>query len=233
MPTPMCSPLPSSAPPQDIVDGLTLKTLSAALFMFFATFASTVALGDVAERETEGHVGISEYLILQGASGIVHSLVSACPMPILRPTGKHTEQLHRQVHADSALRIHKSPCVLLSPVYSAFQVPSLPPSLTSLSHQLHTSTLSLHLSRTRARTHRHHCHHCRCTKTSLSCVRAMHPCVIIACVLSAHGRSHHGFHGRSVCACGRLGRGILLAHLVGRPMGRLLPLPHRHLRPLR
>ena len=44
----------------DIVDGLNSKTVAAVLFMFFATFASTVALGDVAERETEGKVGISE-----------------------------------------------------------------------------------------------------------------------------------------------------------------------------
>lgn len=49
----------------DIVDGFTMKTLSAALFMFCATFASTVALGDVAYRETDGAVGITEYLFLQ------------------------------------------------------------------------------------------------------------------------------------------------------------------------
>ena len=42
------------------------RRLSAALFMFCATFASTVALGDVAERETDGMVGITEYLMLQG-----------------------------------------------------------------------------------------------------------------------------------------------------------------------
>jgi hypothetical protein len=69
---------------------MSLKTMSAVLFMFFATFASTIALGDVAERETDGKVGISEYLILQGSAGMVHALVSTCPMPILRPTGPVT-----------------------------------------------------------------------------------------------------------------------------------------------
>jgi hypothetical protein len=74
----------------DFTDGLSAKTLSAALFMFCATFASTVALGDVAFRETDGKVGITEYLMLQGISGILHSLFSACPLPILRPTGPIT-----------------------------------------------------------------------------------------------------------------------------------------------
>jgi len=58
--------------------------------MFCATVTSTVALGDVAFRETEGMVGITEYLMLQGVSGAIHSLFSACPLPILRPTGPIT-----------------------------------------------------------------------------------------------------------------------------------------------
>lgn len=74
----------------DFTDGVSWKTLSAALFMFCATFASTVALGDVAFRETDGMVGITEYLMLQGVSGVLHSLFSACPLPILRPTGPIT-----------------------------------------------------------------------------------------------------------------------------------------------
>ncbi|KAL9180929.1 hypothetical protein ACHAXT_009734 [Thalassiosira profunda] len=74
----------------DWTDGWTWKTKSASLFMFCATFASTVALGEVAFRETEGRVGISEYLMLQSVAGMAHSLFSACPMPILRPTGPIT-----------------------------------------------------------------------------------------------------------------------------------------------
>jgi len=32
----------------------------------------------------------TEYLILQGVSGVFHTLFAACPMPILRPTGPIT-----------------------------------------------------------------------------------------------------------------------------------------------
>jgi hypothetical protein len=39
--------------------------LSASLYMFFATFASTVALGELARRQTDGHIGVTEYLLLQ------------------------------------------------------------------------------------------------------------------------------------------------------------------------
>eukprot|EP00040_Diaphanoeca_grandis_P024921 m.137704 g.137704 ORF g.137704 m.137704 type:complete len:614 (-) comp29938_c0_seq1:710-2551(-) len=74
----------------DYTDGITRKTLSAALFMFCATFASTVALGDVAERETDGKVGITEYLVLQGIAGMIHAVFSGCPLPVLRPTGPIT-----------------------------------------------------------------------------------------------------------------------------------------------
>lgn len=74
----------------DFVDGLSWKTKSASLFMFCATVTSTIALGDVAARETEGHVGISEYLLLQGIAGTFHALLSGCPLVILRPTGPIT-----------------------------------------------------------------------------------------------------------------------------------------------
>eukprot|EP00550_Attheya_septentrionalis_P003091 CAMPEP_0198282278 /NCGR_PEP_ID=MMETSP1449-20131203/2126_1 /TAXON_ID=420275 /ORGANISM="Attheya septentrionalis, Strain CCMP2084" /LENGTH=593 /DNA_ID=CAMNT_0043978475 /DNA_START=223 /DNA_END=2004 /DNA_ORIENTATION=+ len=74
----------------DVTNGMSWKTLSAALFMFCATVTSTVALGDVAYRETDGMVGITEYLMLQGVAGAFHSLFSACPLPILRPTGPIT-----------------------------------------------------------------------------------------------------------------------------------------------
>ncbi|CAB9506504.1 Electroneutral sodium bicarbonate exchanger 1 [Seminavis robusta] len=74
----------------DWMDGLTWKTKSASLFMFCATVTSTVALGDVAARETNGRVGITEYLMLQGVAGVGHSLFAACPLAILRPTGPIT-----------------------------------------------------------------------------------------------------------------------------------------------
>ena len=66
------------------------KVKSAAIFMFCATATSTIALGDVAFRETDGRIGITEYLMLQGVAGTLHALFSACPLPILRPTGPIT-----------------------------------------------------------------------------------------------------------------------------------------------
>ena len=52
--------------------------------------ASTVALGEVVFRVTDAPVGSTEYLMLQGVSGVLHSLIAACPMPILRHTGPIT-----------------------------------------------------------------------------------------------------------------------------------------------
>ena len=38
-------------------DGVAFKAVSAALYMFFATFASTVALAEVARKQTGGRLG--------------------------------------------------------------------------------------------------------------------------------------------------------------------------------
>eukprot|EP00045_Choanoeca_perplexa_P005190 m.44001 g.44001 ORF g.44001 m.44001 type:complete len:555 (+) comp12983_c0_seq1:96-1760(+) len=74
----------------DYSDGLCWKTLSASLYMFFATFASTVALGELARRQTDGHIGVTEYLLLQGGCGLIHALLAGQPLLILRPTGPIT-----------------------------------------------------------------------------------------------------------------------------------------------
>mmetsp|Transcript_29619 Transcript_29619/g.34070 ORF Transcript_29619/g.34070 Transcript_29619/m.34070 type:complete len:607 (-) Transcript_29619:47-1867(-) len=74
----------------DIIDGLSFKTISAGLFMFCATVTSTVALGNVLYYESNGKVGITEYLVLQSVSGMFHAMFSACPLPVLRPTGPIT-----------------------------------------------------------------------------------------------------------------------------------------------
>eukprot|EP00547_Thalassionema_nitzschioides_P010397 CAMPEP_0194228376 /NCGR_PEP_ID=MMETSP0156-20130528/43341_1 /TAXON_ID=33649 /ORGANISM="Thalassionema nitzschioides, Strain L26-B" /LENGTH=163 /DNA_ID=CAMNT_0038960887 /DNA_START=66 /DNA_END=554 /DNA_ORIENTATION=- len=74
----------------DFTDGLSWKTLSASIFMFCAVVTSTVALGDLAYRETDKKVGITEYLLLQSIAGLIHASFSACPLPILRPTGPIT-----------------------------------------------------------------------------------------------------------------------------------------------
>jgi hypothetical protein len=66
------------------------KTLAAALFMFFATLFSTVALGSLAEKRTANRVGLTEYLFMNAVSGVVHTFVGAQPLLVLRPTGPIT-----------------------------------------------------------------------------------------------------------------------------------------------
>ncbi len=76
------------------------KTLSGALYMFFATFASTVALAEVARRHTGAHLGVSEYVLGNAVSGILHVLLGTQPLLILRPTGPITA-ISIQLHAVS------------------------------------------------------------------------------------------------------------------------------------
>lgn len=66
------------------------KTLAAALFMFFATLFSTVALGSLAERRTANRMGLTEYLFMNAVAGVVHALAGAQPLLVLRPTGPIT-----------------------------------------------------------------------------------------------------------------------------------------------
>ena len=66
------------------------KTLSAALFMFFATFFSTVALGALVQKTTNSRIGLFEYLLMNSCAGVAHALLGAQPLLILRPTGPIT-----------------------------------------------------------------------------------------------------------------------------------------------
>ena len=66
------------------------KTLSSALFLFFATLFSTVALGAHIQQETSNRVGLSEYLLANSLGGAFHALFGAQPLLILRPTGPIT-----------------------------------------------------------------------------------------------------------------------------------------------
>ena len=68
----------------------TLKTASAALFMFFATFFSTVALGVHVHKATKGRIGIAEYLLGNSLVGMAHAALGCQPLLVLRPTGPIT-----------------------------------------------------------------------------------------------------------------------------------------------
>ncbi|KAL1520700.1 hypothetical protein AB1Y20_022269 [Prymnesium parvum] len=66
------------------------KSLSASLFMFFATLFSTIALGAHLQLATKNRIGLSEYLVMNSVSGVLHSLLGTQPLLIIRPTGPIT-----------------------------------------------------------------------------------------------------------------------------------------------
>ena len=102
----------------DYTDGFTWKTVSASLYMFFATFASTVALGVVIQRNTQSYYsyppgvegceilkdgtiddktchpsyfGVTEFLLMNCLAGMIHSVIGCQPLLVLRPTGPITQ----------------------------------------------------------------------------------------------------------------------------------------------
>eukprot|EP01052_Picozoa_sp_SAG31_P005804 SAG31_NODE_260_length_18915_cov_3.432823_7_plen_647_part_00 len=75
---------------KDIREGFHPKTLSAALFMFFATFFSTASLGALIQKITNKRIGLEEYLIMNSIAGMTHALFGCQPLLVLRPTGPIT-----------------------------------------------------------------------------------------------------------------------------------------------
>ena len=63
------------------------KTLSASLFLMFATLFSTVALGTLVEKATHERIGLSEYLLANSLFGMAHAVFGAQPLLVLRPAG--------------------------------------------------------------------------------------------------------------------------------------------------
>jgi len=74
----------------DWTDAASLKTLSATIFIYVATVTSTLALGVHINEVTHGKVGVSEYLIMNFAAGVIYSVISCQPLVVLRPTGPIT-----------------------------------------------------------------------------------------------------------------------------------------------
>ena len=66
------------------------KTLSSALFMFFATVFSTVALGVVIQKNSSNRIGLAEYLFMNSLAGMAHAVLGGQPLLVLRPTGPIT-----------------------------------------------------------------------------------------------------------------------------------------------
>ena len=65
------------------------KTLSSALFLFFATLFSTGALGAHLQIATNNRVGLSEYLLMNSL-GACCALIGVQPLLVIRPTGPIT-----------------------------------------------------------------------------------------------------------------------------------------------
>ena len=63
------------------------KTLSSALFMFFATVFSTVALGVVIQKNSSNRIGLAEYLFMNSLAGMAHAVLGGQPLLVLRQTG--------------------------------------------------------------------------------------------------------------------------------------------------
>jgi len=75
-----------------------VKTLTAALYMFFGCLAPGIAFGAYFDQYSGGKSGVVEYLITQGVSGVIFAIISGQPLVILRPTGPITvfiSQLYR------------------------------------------------------------------------------------------------------------------------------------------
>eukprot|EP01041_Mallomonas_annulata_P002208 gene2208-4295_t len=77
----------------DFVDGLTFKSFSSALAMFFATYFATMSLATHIQQATNNRIGISEYLIINSIAGVLHSIFGAQPLLILRPSESTTLML--------------------------------------------------------------------------------------------------------------------------------------------
>lgn len=71
----------------DFRDGLTAKSLSSTLFLFFACLAPAVTFGGIMGIETAGQIGVVEMLVASAFCGIVYALCSGQPLIILGGVG--------------------------------------------------------------------------------------------------------------------------------------------------
>lgn len=67
-----------------------MKTLTAALYMFFGCLAPGIAFGAFFDQHSKGESGVVEYLVTQSVSGIIFAVISGQPLIMLRPTGPIT-----------------------------------------------------------------------------------------------------------------------------------------------
>lgn len=71
----------------DWADGFRFKSISAALYLYFACLAPVVAFGGITFALTGGSMGVVEFLLSSGASGMVYAAFSGQPLTFIAPTG--------------------------------------------------------------------------------------------------------------------------------------------------
>lgn len=71
----------------DWTDGFQPKTVSAVLLLYVACLAPTVSFGGLSAVLTDGNIGVVEFLVSHGVSGIIYSIISGQPMTFIAPTG--------------------------------------------------------------------------------------------------------------------------------------------------
>ena len=71
----------------DFTDGLTVKSLSAIVFLFFACLAPAIAFGGLLGFATNGQMGTMETVGATAIGGVIYALLSAQPLTIIGTTG--------------------------------------------------------------------------------------------------------------------------------------------------
>jgi hypothetical protein len=71
----------------DWTDGLSQKSISASLFLFFTCLAPVVAFGGLTNIMTSGTMGVIEFILSCGISGMIYAMFSGQPMAFVGPTG--------------------------------------------------------------------------------------------------------------------------------------------------
>ncbi len=71
----------------DWTDGLHRKSISAVLYLYFACLAPTVAFGGLTNVLTGGKIGVTDFIMSCGISGMLYALFAGQPMTFLGPTG--------------------------------------------------------------------------------------------------------------------------------------------------
>eukprot|EP00569_Conticribra_weissflogii_P003183 CAMPEP_0171342382 /NCGR_PEP_ID=MMETSP0878-20121228/14208_1 /TAXON_ID=67004 /ORGANISM="Thalassiosira weissflogii, Strain CCMP1336" /LENGTH=701 /DNA_ID=CAMNT_0011845031 /DNA_START=279 /DNA_END=2384 /DNA_ORIENTATION=- len=63
------------------------QVIPAVLFLYFACLAPAVSFGTISSEITNGSIGVVEFLLSSGVSGMLYSILSGQPMAFLAPTG--------------------------------------------------------------------------------------------------------------------------------------------------